>query len=137
MVNFTDIKIRGFHLDPLGHVSHTRYFEFIELARWKAFEKTLDLLELHRMGYDFTIVNISINFRGAAVNNDILTVETEVIQWGRKHAVMRQLVRLKETDILVAEATVTFVIVDSQKQEPALLEGKLLEMLQLVDLGDH
>ncbi|MFH0727225.1 MAG: thioesterase family protein [Pseudomonadota bacterium] len=132
MVHIMDIKIRGYHLDLFGHVNDARYFEFLEEARWRAFEKTVDLMELHRKGYTFTVVNININYCRAAVIDEVLTIETEVTQWGEKSAVIRQLVKHKNTDILVAEATVTFMIIDSQKQEAVLLEGELLELLRTI-----
>jgi hypothetical protein len=41
-------------------------------------------------------------------------------------------VKLKGTGTVVADADVTFVMFDTKKQTTALLEGGLLEMLQMV-----
>lgn len=130
MVHTIDIKVRGYHLDVFGHVNNARYLEFLEEGRWAAVEKTLDLLALSHEGYAFTVVNININYRRPAVLNEILSVETELTRWGERSAVIHQVVKLKGTDIIVADADVTFVMYDTEKRSAALLEGRLRELLQ-------
>jgi thioesterase-3 len=90
----------------------------------------VDLHELARRGLVFTVVNINISYCRAAVMNDVLHVETHVSRWGRRSAVIRQVVKIKDSDTVVADADVTFVIYDTRKQKTAVLEGALLEMLQ-------
>jgi len=132
MIHTIEIKIRGYHLDLFGHVNNARYLEFLEEARWAAFEKTVDLQELASKGFAFTVVNININYRRPALMNDLLSVETEVTQWGRRSAVIHQTVKLNGTDTVVADADVTFVIVDTHKQKTAVMEGEILELLKRV-----
>jgi thioesterase-3 len=132
MIHSIEIKIRGYHLDIFGHVNNARYLEFLEEARWAAFEKTADLEVLARQGNAFTVVNININYRRPALMNDLLVVETHAAKWGNRSAVLRQEVKNKATGELVADADVTFVIFDTRKKKTALLEGPLLEMLQSV-----
>jgi len=127
-----DIKIRGYHLDVFGHVNNARYLEFLEEARWAAVEKTLDLQAMAREGFAFTVVNINISYRRPAFLNEMLQVETELTRWGQHSAVMRQVVKLKGTETVVADAEITFVMYDTQKQTAALIEGSLLEMLQTI-----
>jgi thioesterase-3 len=130
MVHTIDIKVRGYHLDVYGHVNNARYLEFLEEARWAAVEKSMDLQALSREGYAFTVVNININYRRPAVLNEMLCVETELTRCGERSAVIHQVVKLKGTETVVADADVTFVMFDTGKQTAALLEGRLLEMLQ-------
>jgi thioesterase-3 len=130
MIHVIDIKVRGYHMDVFGHVNNARYLEFLEEARWDAIEKTLDLQALSREGYEFTVVNININYRRPAVLNELLCVETELTRWGERSAVIHQVVKLKGTDIIVADADVTFVLYDTEKRSAALLEGKLRERFQ-------
>jgi thioesterase III len=59
-------------------------------------------------------------------------VETELTRWGQRSGVIRQVVKLKETGTVVADAEVTFVMYDTRKQTTALLEGDLLKMLQTI-----
>jgi thioesterase-3 len=130
MIHTIEIKIRGYHLDLFGHVNNARYLEFLEEARWAAFEKTVDLQDLARKGYAFTVVNININYRQPALMNDVVCVETQISQWGRRSAVIRQVVKRQGTDTVVADADVTFVIVDTQKQKTAVLEAEILDLLK-------
>jgi thioesterase-3 len=130
MLHAIDIKVRGYHLDLFGHVNNARYLEFLEEARWDAFEKTVDLHELARNGYAFTVVNINISYRRAAVMNDVLHVETAISRWGRRSAIVRQVITLKDSDTVIADADVTFVIYDTRREKTAILEGSLLEMLK-------
>ena len=132
MIHTIEIKIRGYHLDLFGHVNNARYLEFLEEARWAAFEKTVDLEDLARNGYAFTVVNINISYRRPALMHDVICVESEVTKWGRRSAVIHQAVKRKGTDTVIADADVTFVMVDTQKQKTAVLEGELLEILQRV-----
>ncbi len=125
-----EIKIRGYHLDLFGHVNNARYLEFLEEARWAAFEKTVDLEQMARRGWAFTVVNININYRRPALMNDVLRIETFIAEWRRRSALIRQEVRNTESGDIVADADVTFVIFDTGKQQTAVLEGELLEMLQ-------
>ncbi len=132
MIHTIEIKVRGYHLDLFGHVNNARYLEFLEEARWAAFEKTVDLVALDGKGYAFTVVNININYRRPALMNDILCIETQIAKWGSRSAVIRQEVKNKATGEMVADADVTFVIFDTKSRQTAMLEGELLEILQAV-----
>ncbi|MDG4554668.1 MAG: thioesterase family protein [Candidatus Competibacter sp.] len=125
MSHSIDIKVRGYHLDLFRHVNNARYLEFLEEARWSLLENrgNLDLLEQH--GYAFAVVNININYRRAAFMGEILQIATSVKTIGARSCVMRQLVTLKGADIVVADADVTFVIVDTRTEKAAPLEGEL------------
>ena len=129
MIHTIEIKIRGYHLDLFGHVNNARYLEFLEEARWAAFEKTVDLEQMARKGWAFTVVNVNINYRRPALMNDVLRIETHIAEWRRRSAVVRQEVVQAQGGELVADADVTFVIFDTTKQKTAILEGALLEML--------
>ena len=130
MIHTIEIKVRGYHLDLFGHVNNARYLEFLEEGRWSAFEQGLDIQALKRKGLAFTVVNINISYRRPALLNQVLRVETQVARCGRRSAVLRQTVINKETDELMAEAEVTFVLFDTRLQRTALLEGELLQLLQ-------
>ncbi len=130
MIHTIEIKIRGYHLDLFGHVNNARYLEFLEEARWAAFEKTVDLEQMARRGWAFTVVNININYRRPALMNDVLRIETRIAEWRRRSAIVRQEVINTWSGETVADADVTFVIFDTGKQQTAVLEGELLGMLQ-------
>ncbi|QQS54741.1 MAG: acyl-CoA thioesterase [Candidatus Competibacteraceae bacterium] len=125
MSHTIDIKVRGYHLDLFRHVNNARYLEFLEEARWNLLESrgNLDLLEQH--GYTFAVVNININYRRAAFMGEILQIATSVKTIGTRSCVMHQRVTLKGSDTVVADADVTFVIVDTHTGKAAPLEGEL------------
>jgi thioesterase III len=132
MIHTIDIKVRGYHLDVFGHVNNARYLEFLEEARWAMFEKTTDLQNIALKGYAFTVVNINISYRRPALMNEILTVGSQITQIGQRSALIHQVVKLKGTETVVADADVTFVMFETQAQKSAKLEGELLALIQSV-----
>ncbi len=120
-----EIKVRGYHLDLFRHVNNARYLEFLEEARWSLLESRGNLDFLEQRGYAFAVVNININYRRAAFMGEILQIATSMKTIGARSCVMHQLVTLKGADTVVADADVTFVIVDTGTDKAAPLEGEL------------
>ncbi len=129
MPHTIDIKIRGYHLDGYGHVNNARYLEFLEEARWSILEERIDLKGFMERGFLFVIVNININYRRAAYMDDVLRIETALHAISSHSAVIEQTVRLKGTETVVADARITFVILDNQALKPLKLEGELFDIL--------
>lgn len=130
MIHTIEIKVRGYHADAYGHVNNARYLEFLEEARWAAVEKSKDFLDIMKNGYDFNVVNININYRSPAVPNDVLVVETEFVKINSRSGVVRQAIKLKETDKIIADAEITFIMFDIKKKKAAALEGEMLSALE-------
>jgi len=120
-----EIKVRGYHLDLYGHVNNARYLEFLEEARWAAFEDRFDLKEWQQRGLSFFVVNINISYRRPATLGELLEVRTRLSHIGNKSGVLRQEIVLKGTDTAVTDADVTFVIADARTGKAIPLEGKL------------
>ena len=125
MSHTIEIKVRGYHLDLFRHVNNARYLEFLEEARWSLLESRGNLELLEQRGYAFAVVNININYRRAAFMGEILQIATSVKTIGARSCVMHQLVTLKGSDTVVADADVTFVIIDTRTDKAAPLEGEL------------
>jgi thioesterase-3 len=132
MVHTIEVKVRGYHLDLFGHVNNARYLEFLEEGRWAAFEEAVDLQQIAELGYLFTVVNININYRRPALMNQVLCIETKMARLNQRSAVIYQVVKLKGSEDIIADANVTFVMVDVNTQKAAVLEGELLKKLQAV-----
>jgi len=115
------IKVRGYHLDVYGHVNNTRYLEFLEEARWTIKEKYFDFPETHNEGFGFVVVNTNINYRNYAELDDTLEIQTHVSKIGTKSATFRHEITLAGTEKLIADAVVTFVIIDRKS-------GKAIEI---------
>ena len=124
------IKVRGYHLDLYRHVNNARYLEFLEEARWSFLEMQGDLQGLEQRGYGFAVVNINISYRRPAYMGEMLEIRSALKSIGTRSAVMHQLVTLQDTQTVVAEADVAFVIVEMRTEKAAVLEGELRSMLE-------
>ncbi|MFM2375899.1 MAG: hypothetical protein RLZZ165_996 [Bacteroidota bacterium] len=127
--SITEIKVRGYHADLYGHVNHARYLELLEEARWNYFESSANLEEFHSRGWVFLIVNININYRKPAVPGDTLQIHTSYKAHSSRSMTIHQKVQLNGTETMVADADITFVVMDTQTGKVLTLEGRLLEML--------
>lgn len=125
----TEIKVRGYHADMYGHVNNARYLEFLEEARWQHYEEVVDPEEFRKEGWAFVVVNINISYRHSAVPGETVEIEVAVKQVNSRSIVIHQDVRLKGSGKLVAEADVTFVILDAKGQGVVPIEGRLREVL--------
>ena len=128
--NHIRVKVRGFHLDVYGHVNNARYLEFLEDARWTLIESEIDLEKWRQLGFGFTIVKITINYRKAARLNDVLDIKTRLEKLGGKSGVFKQEIALVSTGEPVADAEVVFVILDLQTRKATHLEGEIYNALK-------
>jgi thioesterase-3 len=122
--------VRGFHLDVYGHVNNARYLEFLEEARWSLIETEIDLDKWRKLGFAFTIVKITINYRRRATLNDVLEIHTRLDKLGSRSGVFKQEITLAGGGDRVADAEVVFVIVDLQTGRAVRLEGEIRRALE-------
>lgn len=107
------IRIRGYHTDIYGHVNNARYLEFLEEGRWTLLETHLDLADWMKSGLSFFVVNINISYKKSVELGNTIVVDSCLLKFGTKSATLRQKILLKGTDIVCAEADITFVIADA------------------------
>ncbi|SET67906.1 acyl-CoA thioesterase [Thalassotalea agarivorans] len=125
MIHQTQIKVRGYHLDIYQHVNNARYLEFLEEARWAALETTGDIEYFAKAGLAWVIVNININYRSAATMGQTLNIATKLAKIGSKSAVFHQEVTIDGTDTVVADADITFVVLDQKTGKPVEIDGEI------------
>lgn len=130
MSHATAIKVRGYHLDLFRHVNNARYLEFLEEARWSFLETVNGLRLLEEQDYIFVVVNININYRRPAYMGEILQITTRIKSIGNRSCVLHQAVTLQEAGTLVADADVTFVIVEARTGRAVVLTGEMRAMLE-------
>jgi thioesterase-3 len=128
--HYTDIKVRGYHLDLYGHVNNARYLEFLEEARWGFTDTHGSLDYFTAAGIAFVIVNVNINYRRAALMGEELRIETAMKKIGSRSGVIHQVVKLKGTETVVADADVTFVIFDTKRNAAMAMDGELRTMFE-------
>jgi thioesterase-3 len=131
MIVRSKVKIRGYHLDMFRHVNNARYLEFLEEGRWAFFDET-GVFDGFPATINFLVVNISINYRQAASLGDILEIRTRISKIGNKSGVMRQEIVMLSDGSPVADADVTFVVVDVRTRKPLNLRDDLKPLLALL-----
>ena len=125
----TTVKIYPFHLDMYGHVNNARYLEFLESARWDFISENMDLHELEKLGITFLVVNININYRHPAILGYILEIHTGMSHISGKSAKVHQEIRIKGSNRIVADADITFVIIDHSSQKVLPIKGDLRNII--------
>lgn len=129
MSHKSEIKVRGFHLDIYQHVNNARYLEFLEEARWEYLEETGDIAFFQSLGLAWVIVNININYRAAATMGQTMEIDTGLSKLGGKSAVFHQQITVKDTDIVVADADITFVLMDQKTGKAIPIEAQIRDRM--------
>lgn len=132
MKTLTEIITRGYHMDIYGHVNNARYLEFLEEDRWAMLEAHIDLNKWAAQGLVFMVVNINVNYRIAVGPGMRLEVATALQKFGHRSAVLKQEIRLKESQEIAVDALVTFVVVGPDGSA-VVMEGEVKE--DLLKLG--
>ena len=130
MSHAIQLKVRGYHLDFYGHVNNARYLEFLEEARWSYLESGVDLGFWKDKGLGFVVASVTINYRRPAGLNTVIEIRSSVVRLGGKSGVIHQDVVEAETGRPIADADVTFVVVDTRTGKSVALEGEIREHLQ-------
>lgn len=123
------IRIRGYHTDLYGHVNNARYLEFLEEGRWCLFEDFMDLQTFITKGYSFFVVNINISYRRSIELDETIEIRSGILRYGNRSAVLRQKIYLQGTDTLCADADVTFVVLEKNREGALSLSGEIRDRL--------
>jgi len=113
--------------DAGGVAYHARYLGFFERGRTEFFrEHGLQVKELHDLGSIFPVVRLEVDFRSPAQLDDLVRVETELLQAGRTSFVMGQRLVRTSDNRLLAEGRITLVCVGNgmkaKRLPPQLLD---------------
>jgi thioesterase-3 len=127
----TKVRVYGYHLDMYGHVNNARYLEFFETARWEFIEDKISFRELEKLNIAFVVANISINYRRPALMGQILNIKTAMSHISKKSAKIHQEIYIEGTDELIADAAITFVIINSKTGKVTPITGKTRNLLNL------
>ena len=133
MTHTMRIKIRGYHCDFYGHVNNARYLEFLEEARWAYLETGLDLGDWKRRGLGFVVAAVTINYRRPAGLNVVLEIRSHLKSLGAKSGVIHQDVVDTETGGAVADADVTFAVIDTTTGRAVPMSEDIRQALQAGD----
>ena len=128
-----EIKIRGYHTDLYQHVNNARYLEFLEEGRWQLLEDYINLEEFVNKGFRFFVVNINISYKSPIRVNDVIVIKSGLGKIGNKSVVFKQQLINKVSNIVCADADITFVIADLNGK-PLRVTGELKEKFQKIPI---
>jgi acyl-CoA thioester hydrolase len=122
----TEVRIYYEDTDAGGVVYHANYLGYLERGRTEFLrERGISVKELSDGGCIFPVVRIEIDYRAAAVLDDLLDVETHVLNVGNTSFTLQQKIVRIADDRLLAEARVTLVCV-----RPGMKARRLPELLK-------
>ncbi|PIY13193.1 MAG: thioesterase [Flexibacter sp. CG_4_10_14_3_um_filter_32_15] len=131
MTKEVKIKVRGYHLDGYQHVNNARYLEFFEEARWAFFEESDALKTLQDKNIMFVVVNVNINYRYPASVGQTIVIKSQLdhlADVGSKKSTFKQTIYLENTDTVVCDAIITFVLFDAKTQRAIATTEEIREM---------
>lgn len=110
----TAVDVRFHELDPYGHVNHTVYLTYLEVARVELLAAHgVELTELAaRTGTQLVVVGVEVDYLAPAMAGDRLTVTCEVVEQRRASVRFRQAV--VRGDHALVRARVRTAVLDGQ-----------------------
>ncbi|MEZ4825932.1 MAG: thioesterase family protein [Bacteroidia bacterium] len=126
--SYTEITVRSWTLDLYGQVSNAKFLEFLEEARWNHFRGFFESGMFIDLGLAFVLVNVNLNYSGAARLGDILDIETGITRIGEKSITLTHKIVMRINQKIILDGEVTFVVKDLEKGEAVAIAGKMKDM---------
>ncbi|MBM4366689.1 MAG: acyl-CoA thioesterase [Deltaproteobacteria bacterium] len=107
------IRVPSSHIDMFGHCNHARYLEYFEWARfaWAAHGGS-PIPEMVKNGLGPAILRADVRYRRECLYDDELHVSVEPLSARRDIGRLRQVITRTADNEVVAEAEMTFVMID-------------------------
>ena len=122
------IRVRGYHCDFYGHLNHARYLELLEETRWSYLEDRMDVRDWQEKNLGIVVASLTINYRRPAPVDTVLEIRTLLGDIGTKTAVINQEMINQATGKLVADAAITFAVVDTRTGRALPMEGEVRDV---------
>lgn len=118
--------------DAGGVVYHANYLGYFERARTEFFrERGVSVRDLHDQGSIFPVLRLEIDYRAPARLDDLVRIETEVLEVGRTSFTLGQRAVRVADGVILASGRVTLVCV-----MPGMKAKRLpAEVVQLLERG--
>ena len=124
-----EIRIYYEDTDAGGVVYHANYLRYFERARTEYLrERGLSVSELAAEGHILPVVRMEIDYRAPAVHDDLLRIETHVLEVGKTSFTVGQRAVRAVDGKLLADCRVTLVSVNPKMRAHRLPE-ELLQVL--------
>jgi len=120
-------KVRFVETDMMGVAHHANYFRWFEVGRVEYLRQAgINLLDLMAVGIVFPITDVSCQYKSSAYFDDIISIETSLIELSRAKMVYSYRVVREADGKLLAEGKTQNVFTDKQgriiRLEPQVLE---------------
>lgn len=125
MTHTRTIRIRGYHCDFYGHLNHARYLELLEEARWSYLEDSLDLADWKRKNLGVVVAALTIKYLRPVPVDTVLEIHSALGEMGAKTGIINQEMINRETGKRMAEAAVTFAVIDTSTGRAVPMEGEV------------
>ena len=135
MTHVRTIRIRGYHCDFYGHLNHARYLELLEEARWSYLEGRLDLADWAGRNLGIVVASLTINYRRPAPVDTVLDIHSKMKEIKARTGIIHQEMVNRATGKIIADADVTFAVIDTATGRSVPLEGDLREVFAGADEG--
>jgi len=124
----TQLRVRFYELDPYNHVNHSVYVQYFETARVELLDQVgFSLASMRRDGLSIVVSEINTKFIAAAEESDMLTIETEVLEFRRVTSKWRQ--RILRGDELIATQELRAAMI-TLEGKPTRFPPEMLEVMK-------
>jgi thioesterase-3 len=127
------IRVRGYHCDFYGHLNHARYLELLEEARWSLLEDRMDIQDWKEKHLGIVVASLTINYRRPAPVDTVLDIHSTLGAIGAKTAVINQEMVNQGTGKQIADAAITFAVVDTRTGRAVSMEGEVRKVFEKID----
>jgi len=135
MSHIKTIRIRGYHCDFYGHLNHARYLELLEEARWSLLEDSLDLADWKEKNLGIVVAALTIQYLRPVPVDTLLEIQSDLGEIGAKTGIINQKLINQGTGKRVAEAAVTFAVIDTRTGRAVPLEGDVRQVFEAPGSG--
>ncbi len=124
-----EIRVYYEDTDAGGVVYHSNYLKYFERGRTEYLrELGLSVGDMAARGYIFPVVRVEVDYRAPALHDDLLRVETEVLEVGKTSFTLGQQVLRAIDGKLLADGRVKLVCVGPGMKAKRLPEELLLAL---------
>lgn len=135
MSHIRTIRVRGYHCDFYGHLNHARYLELLEEARWSYLEDRMDVNDWKEKHLGIVVASVTINYRRPAPVDTVLDIHSKLGDIGAKTAIINQEMINHETGKKIADAAITFAVVDTRTGRAVPMEGEVRKVFENRETG--
>ena len=122
----TTIRVRFYELDPYNHVNHAVYVSYFESARVELLADVgFSLAAMREHGRSIVVSEIQTRFLGSAEENDVLTIETEIVEMKRVTTTWRQRILRGEEGLVTQDIRAAMLDADGRPSRfmPEMIEA--------------